>query len=143
MAVTLDNPRVVRLLLSRLEALHQDDPRNLSLDAAAEFFGLDKGSIKALRATGACDLRSVAEVLNAAMNDVRDECRASREKRAREELARRVGPEKTVCVTPSEPVEEEDIEREEWISRAEVNRICAQIGAALKASVDSGEVSCQ
>jgi hypothetical protein len=134
--LSLDDPRLVQLLLNRLATLEVGDPRNHSLQEAAELLSLDAASIRELDAAGACDFRSFAELLMAAQQ-APDECSALRETRAREKLMQ-LDSGDAICVTSDEP--EEPAEMPEWpISAAGIDKILDRIGAALKRRENSKE----
>jgi hypothetical protein len=63
---TLDDGRVVGVLVELWAKLASDDPRNLGFDAAAEALALTATQRRTLKAAGATDLRTIAQAIRAA-----------------------------------------------------------------------------
>ena len=61
----VDHPKVMNLLLARMQDLAPDDPANEPIDQAADWLRLQPDQVEALYAAGLYDLRSLAGALNA------------------------------------------------------------------------------
>jgi hypothetical protein len=64
--VSVEDPRVVSVLIDRWSKLSQGDQRNLNFEAAADLLHLSDAQRRRLKAAGATDLRSIARAIKLA-----------------------------------------------------------------------------
>lgn len=113
---SLNDPRIVRVLIDRWEKLSPDDRRNLDFETAASALDLNDEQRRLLKAAGATDLRSIARAIKAAPGIERQNAEVQR--------LRKVFKARKVVGTPPEPVDFA-------ITREKSTDIRTAIGSAL------------
>ncbi len=127
------SPEIVQLLLNSLESLHWDDSRNLTLAEAIPLFGLDSSRANLLKKIGVCDIRTLAELINATRAYASiNEKRCSHEEYAMHLLEQRATSDVPIISFQSDESVSEERTGDFPLSAKDADIICEQIGVALE-----------